>query len=211
MALFPTTRFPLQYIIIDGKRHSIPFTPILEELPVTSGLSHYLAVDPQTGKVYRQLGTSGGGGNGATYLNELHDVSAPLPSQGDMLVYNSGNWQKLETKFEDLSLDQNNVAIWDCGAYHLNKRLEVPSNIEFTLLLDGIVNGQMGHLILKIPEVPGADVTIMLDFFGEIPSRVLGNGEPHNLNSGIYNFCWIYDGHTFCYNIAPYDLEHFLN
>ena len=38
------------------------------------------------------VGTGGGGGGGASYLNDLNDVNAPSPSNGQALVYRSGEW-----------------------------------------------------------------------------------------------------------------------
>ncbi len=38
------------------------------------------------------VGTGGGGGGGATFLNDLEDVTAPSPSNGQALVYRNGEW-----------------------------------------------------------------------------------------------------------------------
>ncbi len=203
MANHPLTKYPLQYIIINGRKQSIPFTPVLEELPVTSGLSHYLAVDPETGNVYRQLGTSNGGGNGASYLNELLDVSISNSQNGDMLVFQGGQWRKLETKFVELTLDQGNVAIWDLGQWSLNRKIETSNS--FTLALDSPQQGQMGHVIITVPPSPTAYVTINLDFFGDLPNVIRGKGSLDGLGSGVYHLCWVYDGYHFSYNIAGYD------
>lgn len=130
-------------------------------------------------------------------IGGIYDGNEP----GDMLVWDGSEWLLTSSLYESLTLisGQESYAEWDCAGYKLNKKINATE--AFTLKINDMVNGQSGHLVISVISSP---ITMSLQFIGEVPDAVLGNGTLTNL-SGVNNFCWAYDGNTFTWNIARYD------
>ena len=126
------------------------------------------------------------------------------PSTGDMLVWDGSEWVLLTRSYDTLSAPTGNPATttWDCET-GLNKKISISS--AFTLSITNVLNGMSGHVVVN-NTTKGTTITLEASTAGAIPSTitVIGNGVLTELNTGVHNICWVYDGTRLTFNIARY-------